>query len=187
MSERIIAKRYAKALLSLAESRGAADAAQEELAEVCAWFQAEPEALTRLADPSAPPAPRVKAVEALAEQAGLSDLMRHFLRRLIEAQRINLLLEIGEEFRAQVQKRLGQVEVVVAAARPVPPAQQQALQRVLEQKTGKHVTIQFEHDPALGAGARVRIGNVVIDGSAAGRLRLLAQRLAQGRVHEHQA
>ena len=77
--------------------------------------------------------------------------------------------------------------VVVTGARPIPDTQRHALQHALEAKTGKTIELTFEQEPSLLAGARVRIGNLVIDGSAAGRLRLLAERLTQGRVHEHQA
>lgn len=180
MSDRVVAKRYAKALLSLAADQDAVESVHAELDALHSALADAGGALELLCNPAVPPGPKLAALDAAAAQAGLSDLVRRFLRRLVEAGRMDALSEIAATFASLVRQRLGRLDVVVSAARPVPEPQQQALQAALESKTGKQVSLTFEQDPALLAGARLRIGNAVLDGSADGRLRLLGQRLAQG-------
>ena len=73
----------------------------------------------------------------------------------------------------------------MTSAAPLSDAQSGALQQALEAKTGKRAIMKVEVDPALVAGVRIRIDNLVLDGSAQGRLRVLGERLVKGRVHEH--
>jgi len=50
------------------------------------------------------------------------------------------------------------------------------IEQRLQEMTGRQVTIRRKIDPSLIAGARMRFGDVVIDGSVAGQLRELSQR-----------
>ena len=58
------------------------------------------------------------------------------------------------------------------------------LTRALEARTGKHIEIQEEVDPSLIGGAVLRIGDTIIDGSVAGHLRRLRQRLVGSHIIE---
>jgi F-type H+-transporting ATPase subunit b len=50
------------------------------------------------------------------------------------------------------------------------------IEQRLQEMTGRQVTIRRKVDPSLIAGARMRFGDVVIDGSVAGQLRELGER-----------
>ena len=185
MSELALAKRYAKALLSLADGQGAVDTVQDEMDAVCDGLVGD--ALAMLASPCIAPRVKLAAIAQLADRMQLSDLTQQFLRKLIEARRIGSLADIHEAFQALARERTGVVEVRVTSARPLSDIQTQAIHHASEESTGKRVLLEVDVDPSLLAGACVRIGNMVLDGSARGRLRLLGERLIQGTVHENQA
>lgn len=58
----------------------------------------------------------------------------------------------------------------VATTRPLSPEQQGELARTLTALADRNVDIEMETDPSLGAGMRVRLGDIVVDNSIAGRL-----------------
>jgi F-type H+-transporting ATPase subunit delta len=60
--------------------------------------------------------------------------------------------------------------VTCTSATPVDAAQQQALADAIRKRLAREVDVEWKTDPALIAGAVVRAGDLVIDGSAAGQL-----------------
>ena len=183
MNDMALAKRYAKALISLAQAVDAVDAVQTELDAVCQVLPADAQAA--LASPTIAPAAKLDVMAKLGEGLGLADLTRHFLDRLVRAGRIGALDSIAAAYRRLAEERAGVLQAQVSAAAELSDDQTQDLQQALEARTGQRVRMTVQVEPSLLAGAVVRVGNTVLDGSAQGRLRLLAERLTQGRVHEH--
>lgn len=184
MSDLALARRYAKALLGIADAGDAIETVQAEL-DGADQALSDGEAQSLLTGPTVPPRAKLAAIRELAERAGLSDVTRHFLCRLIEARRIDALGDICAAYRTLARERGGIIEAQVTSANPLSDAQSSAVQQALEAKTGKSVIMKVDVDPALVAGVRIRIDNLVLDGSAQGRLRVLGERLVKGRVHEH--
>lgn len=184
MSEFALARRYAKALLALAEAQNAVETVQAELDGLYHALADDGEALAMLVNPCISPSAKLAALAQLAKHVELLDLTHHFVRRLVEARRIAALGDICSVFRALARERAGALDVQVTSARPIPDAQRDALQQALEARTGKRIVMAVDIDPTLLGGARVRIGNLLLDGSAHARLRVLGDRLTQGRVHE---
>jgi len=57
-------------------------------------------------------------------------------------------------------------------------AERRRYERALADRLGKKVRMEYRHDPGLVAGATVRIGDRLIDGSVRTQLDRLRQRLA---------
>jgi F-type H+-transporting ATPase subunit delta len=66
----------------------------------------------------------------------------------------------------------------VTAAAPLTAAQEKRLADALARIYGRAVSVQVEVDPEQLGGLVIRVGDEVIDGSAAGRLDDLRRRLA---------
>ena len=101
-----------------------------------------------------------------------------FLKMLAEFHRLNLLPSIAvlfERFRAEAESVL-RAELISAAA--VTDAQRKRVTKALKTKFKRSVVLDCKIDPALIAGAVIRIGDRVIDGSARGRLDKLATALS---------
>jgi F-type H+-transporting ATPase subunit delta len=66
---------------------------------------------------------------------------------------------------------------VVTVARPLDDDQRARLQSVLSEKLNRQLTLQVLVDPTVLGGARVRVGDEVIEGTVAGRLSAAREQL----------
>lgn len=102
---------------------------------------------------------------------------QNFIRVLGENNRLALLPEIAELFEGLRGEAEGAIEAEVISAYPLNDAQQQQLVEMLKQRLGKAVTLNVKVDESLIGGVVIRAGDLVIDGSAAGKLTRLANAL----------
>ena len=100
-----LAERYATALLELAEERKALDGVAEDLEALKALLEGSPE-LTHLArSPLIAREDRARAMQAVAERAGFSDLTRNFIGVVARHGRLFALGAIAERFLAVLAER----------------------------------------------------------------------------------
>jgi F-type H+-transporting ATPase subunit delta len=110
---------------------------------------------------------------------GLSERVRKFLGTLLDAGQIDQIDAILVELERLVH-RLPRLEVArITSAVPLTPDEQAALRDKLVQRFGADLEFQFEVDDSLLGGIHLRVGDRVIDGSVAGRLAALRDRLTQ--------
>jgi F-type H+-transporting ATPase subunit delta len=113
-----------------------------------------------------------------AVPGGLSDGPRKFLGTLLEARQLDLLDAILIELGKLVRRRPELTRARVASAVPLTGAEQDALRAKLVERFGADLEFDFEVDPDLLGGIRLQVGDQVIDGSVAGKLAALRDRLA---------
>lgn len=114
---------------------------------------------------------RGQLAEVLIQAAkGLSPAAQNLLRLLAEYNRLKLAPAIAEQFEALRAEAERRVDVEIVSAAPVDPAQQKTLADAIGRKLAREVNIEWKTNPELIAGAVVRAGDLVIDGSVAGEL-----------------
>lgn len=101
--------------------------------------------------------------------------MRNFVHVLVEADRIVLLPEIRAIFEALRDDAEGVAKATIETALALTPEQTASLTAALEKRFGKRVEATVRIDPALIGGARITVGDTVIDGSVQGKLDAMAQ------------
>ena len=104
----------------------------------------------------------------------------NLLRLLRRKGRLALGPSIYSYFRELWDAEQGIERATVRTAIPLSEDAQRALARRLAEQTGKTVQLDNEVDPSLIAGAVIRIGDRLVDGSTRTRLRQLRERLLQG-------
>lgn len=121
-----------------------------------------------------------QVVKLIAEVAGdkLDANGRNLVKVLAEHRRLGVLAEISDQYEVLRAEAEATLDAEVVSAFAVDAAQQQSIASALQKRLGRKVNITCKVDPALLGGAIVRAGNLVIDGSALGRLEKLATRLA---------
>jgi len=174
-----LARRYARALLAVADAKGQ-DAALE-LKEELRGFAAlvlDHEALRRmLAQPAVGAEAKRRVVMALAERAEASPLVRKLVELLASRDRLALVGQVAAAYAVLANAAHGVVAAEVVSAAPLQPAQQKALVAALGVGTGS-VELTSEVEPALVGGLVVRVGGRTYDGSVRTRLLALRRRLA---------
>lgn len=102
---------------------------------------------------------------------------RSFVRVLIESDRISLAREIRELYEKRRRDAEGVARAVIETAMPMADADLAALRVALERRFGKKVEAEVHVVPELIGGARIRVGDTVIDDSVAGKLAAMAIQL----------
>ncbi|HEX4885994.1 MAG TPA: F0F1 ATP synthase subunit delta [Casimicrobiaceae bacterium] len=103
--------------------------------------------------------------------------MRNFVRILIEADRIAVVREIRELFEVRKNSAEGVAKALIETAMPLTDAQLADLTAGLSARFGRRVEASVEVNPSLIGGARITVGDTVIDGSVRGKLAAMAQAL----------
>lgn len=177
MIERTIAKRYAKALLEVSVGEKRVRETEAEILAVSELYRTAPLFRKVVTSPVFPRAQKKSAIDsALSGKVGPT-LVR-FLQVLVEEGRAAFLPDIATVFDALADAHEGVVRVSVSSARALSPAQRDRLRGALERLAGgRSVELTVAVDPALIAGILVRIGESVVDGTVAGRLKRLKEHL----------
>src|SRR5437868_15467353 len=168
------ARRYAEALIALApDERTVGDlrASLERLAPVFDRIT-----IAGLRDPSVPVKQRVDALSsALGDEP---DIVRSLLVLLLESDRIALVPQIALAFGDLVDRREGIAKARITTAVPLDEPARRELIRRLERESGRKLRATFAVDPTLIGGAKVQIGDHLIDSSVHARLVALGRQLA---------
>jgi len=175
---RSLADRYADALAEVALADNAADNVRRELADFMDLLRESPDLKLLLNNPAVSRTAKHGVVEALIARTGASRTMRNFLFVVLDKRRTALLPEIQVALDARLDERQGITRAEVTSARELGDAEKIELRAALERMTGKRVVAQYSLNPALIAGAVVRIGSTIYNGSVSAQLERLRARLA---------
>jgi F-type H+-transporting ATPase subunit delta len=104
---------------------------------------------------------------------------RNFVQVIVQNGRLELLPQIRAMYEELRREHEGVVEARVISALPMNDDQVRPLLAALETKYGRKVSAQVEVDPELIGGARIVIGDKVIDATVRGRLDAMAVALAR--------
>lgn len=107
----------------------------------------------------------------------LNALGRNFIRVLIGADRVALLPQIAGLFDALKNDTDGVAKARIDSAFPLTDAQLGELKASLEKHFGKKIEATVNVDPTLIGGARISVGDTVIDASVEAQLHAMATQL----------
>ena len=172
-----VAERYAAALADVALERKSGEAIRKDLAAFVETFLASADLRNALESPAVDGAVKNKIITAIAAKMGLNDAVRNFICLIVDHRRTHLLQEILPVFSTELNKRLGIAEAEVTTARALSDAEKKDLLAVLQRRTGKKIEARFAEDANLLAGAVVRVGSTVYDGSVREQLNRLREQL----------
>jgi F-type H+-transporting ATPase subunit delta len=175
-----IASRYARALADVVGDRKLnADAVTAGLDATAELFRDSHELRTLFDNPAVPAEQKLKLIDALASRMNISREVRNFLAVLIEKRRIVQLPEIAQQFKTEINERLGFAEAEVVSARELGSDERTQLEQQIASVTGKKVRATYSKDASLLGGVMVTVGSTVYDGSVRGQLQRMKSALAQ--------
>ena len=108
---------------------------------------------------------------------GLTADVRKFVGTLLEAGQLDQLDAILVEFDRMVRRRPELKLARVTSAVPLTESEKETLRAKLVDRFGSDLEFEFEVDASLIGGVHLRVGDQVIDGSVAGKLAALRDRL----------
>ncbi len=172
-----LAQRYAAALADVVLERDDAAAAKEGLTAFVEAFFLSADLRNFLASPAVPKPAKQAVIEKLGARLKLGPAVRNFLFVIVDNRRMDVLREIAQAFEAELNARLGVAEADVTSARDLSKEERRDLTETLARLTGKRIEARYALEAGLIAGAVVRIGSTIYDGSVREQLNRLRARL----------
>jgi F-type H+-transporting ATPase subunit delta len=168
-------RRYAEALLDIATEEGAVTPYRRSLEQLAATLT--PDVIRAVRDPRVPLARRREAMAAAVKDEPKA--IRAVVDLMLERDRIAILPDVARAYGDLVDRREGVLKAKVTTTSALDEAAQKDLVRRLEQSSGKKIRATFAVDQSLIGGAKVQIGDRLIDSSLRTQLDHLARDLAR--------
>lgn len=170
-----IARPYAQAAFALAQE-GRALSSWEAALALAAAVVADPKVTIALDNPRLTAEDKAALVLSICGDR-LGSEQRGFLRVLIDADRIAVLPQVRTQFQDLKNEAEGVARARIDSAFPMTDAQLAELTRALEKRFGRRIEANVVVDPKLIGGARITVGDTVIDGTVQAQLAALAREL----------
>lgn len=171
-----IARPYAEAAFKLAQESGELQRWSDMLELIDAIVR-DANIAARIGDPNVDPRALESAILGIVG-AKLDAQGRNLVQVLVHNNRLSLISQIRALYEERRREHEGIVEAKIISARPVDDEQLRGLLGALEKKYQRKVDAQVEVDPELIGGARIVVGDKVIDATVRGRLDAMAAALA---------
>ncbi|MBI5494122.1 MAG: ATP synthase F1 subunit delta [Deltaproteobacteria bacterium] len=187
--EKPIARRWARAVIALAQDRKALDEVGADLEALAEHMESHPELRHALLSPAFHVEQRRGVLNALldAKVAGRAthEVTRAVVMLLVEKDRVPYLPMLCEMFRKEADRLVGRVRADVWSAKPLEKAEIETIQKALtaqaeKRALGREVVVSTRVDPGLLAGVKARLGGVVFDGTLKNHLRRIGGQLSHG-------
>jgi len=171
-----IARPYAEAAFEIARDSNALPVWSQAL-RLAASVVADPQMQLALGSPKLDAAEKESLFLSVVGDR-LDAEARNFIRVLIEGDRITLLPEIRKLFELRKDGAENVARAEIETAMPLTDEQLASLTAALQRRFGKKVESSVTVNPALIGGARITVGDTVIDGSVQGKLTAMANQLS---------
>lgn len=166
-----VAGRYARAFAEVVgDQKLDPEKTVQELNAVAALVDGSTELRNVFQNPSVDHKQKIGLLDAIIKKMSGSKMLRNFVAVLVDQRRIAQIGEIAEQFRQELDERMGIAQAQVKSARELSAKEKKDLEQQLAEATGKTIRATYAEDASLLGGAVVRVGSVIYDGSVRGQL-----------------
>ena len=166
-----IARRYATAIFAIARDAKKEEAVVFEISDIAQAIKDNAALRAALANPLVTRQQKTDVLGAIAAKA--SPITARAIEVVARGGRAELLPQVAEILRAELNKLKGELIAQVTSARPLTAAVQKQLEAALAKATGKEVQIQLIQDPAVLGGLAIQLGSLRLDATLSGALNTL--------------
>ncbi|MCC6954363.1 MAG: ATP synthase F1 subunit delta [Deltaproteobacteria bacterium] len=177
-----LSRRYARALLTVAEKQLGAEQLQPLAAKLATFgeeFERNRELQAALMNPMFPVQSRISALREMARLFQLGDLLERSLDLLFERDRLQILPEISQAFTDLTNERAKIIDVEVQVAKDLDSGERNRTEEMLRKTIKGSPRFAWRVTPEILGGMIVRYGGKVVDGSIHGRLNRLERELGR--------
>lgn len=171
-----VAKRYAKAVFSLAHEDNLLDKVSVDFIQIADLAVQSSEFSTLLSNPLINEKDKLSILEQVLS-GKIEPMTLNFLKLLADKKRIASLSEIAEEFRIMMLSHSNHVEGELISAVALNVSQVNAIKNNIEEITGKAVLLTEKLDQSVLGGFIVKVEDWVLDNSIRYQLSKLREKL----------
>lgn len=180
MTNLILARRYAKALLLLGKEENQYKEYGEILKDFASTLRANEPLADALMNPIYPLKERRAVLEKVISITEMPKMVTSFLLLLMNKRRLSMLEAIIEIYDQLIDEMENIARARVKAATELSDDDAESVKKVLEQITGQSVRMEMEVDPDLIGGVVAQVGDLVLDGSIRRQLLNIKESLKRG-------
>ncbi len=177
-----LARRYAKALLSIGKEDGKYKEYGAELSSFAYLLQREPELQDAIVNPMYARDDRRRVLDKILDMIQLDPMVSNFLKLLFDKNRIDGIMAINEVYQNLVDQLENISRAKITSATPLDEAMVDRIRQALEKITNSTVVLEVAEDPAIIGGIVAHVGDLVLDGSVRTQLQSLKETLIRGEV-----
>ncbi len=176
MLDKSVAITFINALLEVASKKGQFEQIEKDLDLVCGVIVKQETLKKILFHPSIPRSSKKDLVTRVFGKS-VSDLMLNFLSLLVDRRKVGILEFIPDVYKMVTDEKKGVIKATVQTVVPLTGERLDNFKKKLKKITGKTVELEIVQNPDILGGMVIKIGNKMIDGSVANKLKNLKTRL----------
>lgn len=181
MADASLARRYAQALVDLAQESNAVDPIGQELVSFKDVLDLSGGALRiALSNPGLTIDERRVVLGTVLGRLTLHPYVRNFLRLLADKSRFFVYDQIVSSYLDLADSLAGRQRATVTTARSLGVLTRLQVEQTLSKATGRRLVVTYQVDPGLIGGMVAQLGDKVIDASVRARLNALQNELLRG-------
>ena len=177
MTDRTVAKRYAKALFDIGTEQGSSEIFAANLKQLAALLKDNREVREMLTNQAIQNADKKNAMSVII--ADMEPLVKNFVNLVLDKNRADCLLAMCESYLAYLEEQANILHAVVTSAVPLTDEQLGKIEDKFSKLMEQTVKAEAAVDVSLVGGVQVRIGDTVYDGSVAHHLKQLSNSLKE--------
>ena len=177
----VLAKRYAKAVIDLAQEAGILKEVGQDLDRIAHLFAESHELVNVFADPTIASEAKEKVLSEVLKKGGVQELTMKFIHVVLQKGRILGVGEIALSYRDLSDQLENRIRARVVTAARLDDNEKSRMKDALSKISGKDVVLEVEVDESLLGGVVAYMGSQVYDGSIKNQLTQLKDNLSKGR------
>jgi len=175
-----IPRRYARSLMSLGQEEGQYEVYGQNLQEFADFCAANDEFFRVVSNQVFAVEDRKKIVERILEKSSFPDMVKNFLRLLMDKNRIGAIKDIMDHYSKLTDEISNITRAQVITAKPLKGDAVDRLVLALKALTSREIKIEVSEDASIMGGLIVKAGDLVLDGSVKTQLEGLRESLKRG-------
>lgn len=176
-----IAKRYAKALIEIAEEMNKLDKITKDVQFIDSLIRDSRELQLFLKSPIIKEDKKKEILKEIFSDSRVDPVTLKFILLLVERNREDLLHDIVKTYRQLYDEKMGIVSAEITTAVEISNSEKKKIEKKILELTGaKKVNPIYKVDPSIIGGVIIRIGDTVYDASIRRKIQLLREQLIYG-------
>lgn len=183
MTGNIIARRYAKALFTVAQAqsdKGAVARYGEDLARLAGVLETAPELTKIFRNPIFGVEEKRGVITKVLDKIAPCAMVRNFCQLLADKNRLSFLPEINASYATLLDSAQGVLRGKLVTAVKLSDALQKNVVDKLQGESGRKVVLDYEVDQDIIGGLMLKIGDKVLDASIRAQLQILKENIKRG-------
>ncbi|RQD55516.1 ATP synthase F1 subunit delta [Desulfonatronovibrio magnus] len=178
----IVARRYARALFALGQKQGDKElkAYGEDMTKIVSALEGAPELLRIFKNPIFNADEKKGILKQLLAKLKPGQVVGNFCYLLADKGRLDCLPEIQVYYSKLLDESQGIVRGEIVTAIKLADNMKQEIVGKLEKQSGRKVVLDYEVEPEILGGIKLKVGDKVLDASIRAQLQILKENIKRG-------